>query len=142
MNLWFPAPGNSGAPRGNARRGANPSNRKMRCPMHRRTPVALLLLTSFGCCALAWSADKPTHAEDLDLTLDMDAIEPTVTVQEHHNRVEEQYSVNNNVYMVKITPSAGPAYYLVDPDGDGNMEMRRNSAGMDINVPQWSLFKW
>ena len=29
-----------------------------------------------------------------------------------------------------------------DDDGSGDMEMRRNAAGMDNRVPQWTLFSW
>ena len=109
--------------------------------MHRAlTPAVLLgaaLVTGPGS-----TAEKPTRVQELDLRLDPDVIEPSVTIRRHDNRVEEEYSVNNNVYMVKISPASGPPYYLVDPDGDGNMEMRRSSGGMDINVPQWSLFSW
>jgi len=84
----------------------------------------------------------PKEARDLDLSIDIDSLEPRVTIREQQNRVEETYQVNNNVYMIKITPSSGAPYYLVDPDGDGRMEMRYRSGGMDRNVPQWSLFSW
>ncbi len=72
------------------------------------------------------------------------AAEPTpeVTIKEHHNRTVEEYRNNNNLYMVKVTPSHGKPYYLVDDDGSGDMEMRRNAEGMDNRVPQWTLFSW
>jgi hypothetical protein len=50
--------------------------------------------------------------------------------------------VNNNTYMMKITPNAGAPYYLVDADGSGEMEWRRNTPGLDPRVPQWTLFNW
>ncbi len=67
---------------------------------------------------------------------------PTVTVKEHRNRTVEEYRNNENLYMVKVTPSHGTPYYLIDDDGSGDMEMRRNAAGMDNRVPQWTLFSW
>ena len=91
---------------------------------------------------LAFAQDKPSSVRDLDLSIDPSVIEPNVTIKKHGNRVEEEYSVNNNVYMIKITPSSGPPYYLVDPEGSGDYEMRRHAAGMDIRVPQWSLISW
>lgn len=91
---------------------------------------------------LAFAEKGPVSVKDLDLSPDPSDIEPTVTIKQHGNRVEEEYSVNNNVYMIKITPSSGPAYYLVDSEGTGDYEMRRNAAGMDIRVPQWSLLSW
>ncbi len=67
---------------------------------------------------------------------------PEVTIKEHHNRTVEEYRNNNNLYMVKVTPSHGKPYYLVDDDGSGHMDMRRNAEGMDNRVPQWTLFSW
>jgi hypothetical protein len=77
----------------------------------------------------------------LDLS-PVDDMEPKVTIEEHHNRTVEEYRVNNNLYMVKITPKAGKPYYLVDPDGSGTMEWRRNSLGMDVQAPRWTLLRW
>ena len=67
---------------------------------------------------------------------------PEVTIKEHQNRTVEEYRLNNNLYMVKVTPFHGKPYYLVDDDGSGDMEMRRNAEGMDNRVPQWTLFSW
>jgi hypothetical protein len=44
--------------------------------------------------------------------------------------------------MVKITPSIGPAYYMIDSDGDGNMDVRRSDVRRDMDVPRWVLFSW
>ena len=87
-------------------------------------------------------AEKPVSTKDLDLRVMDSDLQPQVTVQSYDNRVVEEYRVNNNLYMVKITPKSGKPYYLVDDDGSGEMEMRGNAAGRDIRVPQWSLSKW
>ena len=79
---------------------------------------------------------------DLDLTVVESDIQPAVTLQEHPNRVTEEYRVNNNLYMIKVTPSAGAPYYLVDDDGSGDMEYRRNSGTLGTRAPQWTLFSW
>lgn len=81
-------------------------------------------------------------ASGLDLSVDESDLEPTVTIQEHSNRVVEEYSVNNNTYMIKITPSSGAPYYLIDDDGSGELEYRRHSGGRDIRIPQWTLLSW
>ncbi len=70
-----------------------------------------------------------------------EVIEPEVTIIEKKDRTVEQYSVNGRVYMIKVTPSAGPPYYLYDLDGDGRMDVRQDSP-MDIGIPQWVLFSW
>ena len=67
--------------------------------------------------------------------------EPDVTIIERKNETVEQYSVNGHVYMVKIVPRTGPPYYLLDLDGDGVLDVRRDSP-TDISIPQWVLFSW
>ncbi|ESQ17202.1 MAG: hypothetical protein N838_04220 [Thiohalocapsa sp. PB-PSB1] len=79
---------------------------------------------------------------DLDLRVTQADIRPAITVQEFDNRTVEKYSVNNNTYMIKITPVVGPPYYLVDEDGSGEMAWRRGTPGAENNVPQWALFRW
>lgn len=78
----------------------------------------------------------------LDLRVTDADIQPTVTLTEHENRTVEEYRVNNNVYMVKITPNAGAPYYLVDQDGSGDMSWNRGRPGLDLQVPQWALATW
>ena len=48
----------------------------------------------------------------LDLRVHESDIEPAVTLRERENRTVEEYRVNGNLYMVKITPSVGAPYYL------------------------------
>ncbi len=82
------------------------------------------------------------RVSDLDLTVLDSDIQPGITIEEHPNRVTEEYRVNNNLYMVKVTPSVGASYYLVDDDGSGDMEYRRNSGTLGTRAPQWTLFSW
>lgn len=67
--------------------------------------------------------------------------EPEVTITEREDRTVEQYSINGRLYMVKITPRKGPPYYLLDLDGDGLLDVRRDSPD-NVSVPQWVLFSW
>jgi hypothetical protein len=69
-------------------------------------------------------------------------MEPDVTIIRRGKDLIEEYRINNRLYMVKIKPSIGPSYYLVDTDGDGNMDVRRSEAEKQIQVPQWVLFSW
>jgi hypothetical protein len=68
-------------------------------------------------------------------------LEPEVTIIETPNEQIQQYSVNGRVYMVRITPNSGPPYYLLDLDGDGELDVKSNNPG-DNWVPQWVLFSW
>lgn len=70
-----------------------------------------------------------------------EVIEPDVTIIETEKGEIQQYSVNGHVYMVRIVPTSGPPYYLLDLDGDGTMDVRRDGPE-DISIPQWVLFSW
>lgn len=68
-------------------------------------------------------------------------IEPVITIKRQDDAVIEEYSVNGNVYMVKVTPAVGPSYYLIDNNGDGEFNVRRHELDR-VTVPQWILFRW
>jgi hypothetical protein len=70
-----------------------------------------------------------------------EVLEPDVTIIESDEQKIEEYSVNGHVYMVKITPKGGAPYYLVDMDGDGDLEYHRSDLD-SMNVQQWRLFSW
>lgn len=68
-------------------------------------------------------------------------LEPAVTIRRPGNEIIEEYRQNGRLYMVKITPSKGLPYYLIDSDGDGSLETRRNSLD-DPEVVRWRIFSW
>jgi hypothetical protein len=45
--------------------------------------------------------------------------EPTVTILKRGTDLVEEYRVGGRLYMIKITPTSGRPYYLVDHKGDG-----------------------
>ena len=69
-------------------------------------------------------------------------IEPEVTIIQTEEELIEEYRVNGTLYMVKVTPSVGPPYYLIDQDGDGKLESRTTRLGSDSAIQQWILFQW
>lgn len=69
-------------------------------------------------------------------------LEPAVRIEQHENRTIEEFSVNDNVYMIKVTPKYGAPYTLVDPNGTGEMEWRRDTLGAEVAPPSWTLFSW
>ena len=70
-------------------------------------------------------------------------IEPTVTIKEREGRRIEEYSQNGRVYMIKITPVKGPAYYYLDTDGDGDLELRESDRKLNPVQPvYWKLKEW
>lgn len=86
--------------------------------------------------------DAPAPPDLPDPVESGQALEPEVTIIRQEDATITEYRVNGNLYKVKVVPFVGPAYYLVDMDGDGEMERRTNDINQDIIVPQWVLFSW
>jgi len=70
-----------------------------------------------------------------------EALEPEVTIIKSEEKTVEEYRLNGKLVMVKITPTAGPAYYLVDSDGDGTLDTQEDDP-RSASVQQWVLFSW
>lgn len=69
-------------------------------------------------------------------------IEPEVSIVRTEKELIEEYRLNGHLYMVKITPKVGKPYYLIDQDGDGQMEGKISDIYNTPRVPQWVLFSW
>ena len=67
--------------------------------------------------------------------------QPEVRIIRKKDVVIEEYRVNGHLRYVKITPTVGNPYYMVDTDGDGVLETREdNFSNPPIN--QWILLEW
>ena len=71
-----------------------------------------------------------------------EALEPEVTIIQKDDQKIEEYRIGGQLYMIKITPKNAPPYYLMDTDGDGNLETRRDDINSTIVGPSWKLFSW
>ena len=69
-------------------------------------------------------------------------MEPDITIIRRGEETIEEYRINNQLYRVKITPVIGPAYELVDSNGDGNLEVRQSDNMKGMNINKWVLFSW
>lgn len=67
--------------------------------------------------------------------------EPQVTIIKRKGATIEEFRVNGQLRYAKITPSKGPAYYMVDTDGDGLLDSRHDDLS-DPPVQQWILMRW
>lgn len=97
--------------------------------------------------SIAQAADKPTPEKILEPELPPriesgEALQPDITIMRKGKEIITQYRLHGELYMVKIKPDLGPSYYLVDSNGDGNMNVRRSDLERDIQIPQWILFSW
>lgn len=67
--------------------------------------------------------------------------QPEVRIIRRKDAVIEEYRVNGRLRYVKITPSVGNPYYMIDTNGDGQLDTREN----DLDNPpinQWILLQW
>lgn len=113
--------------------------------------VARLLITSAmfaisGIAAQAWAA-TPSDAELLEEVPSppkviegqpMDKSEITKR-KDGENDIEE-YRLNGEVYMVKVTPPSGKPYYLHREDRNG--DWINDGPTRPLSVPKWILFRF
>ncbi len=66
--------------------------------------------------------------------------EPEITIRQEADRSIEEYRINGQLYAIKVIPKVGEPYYLVDSEGDGQLDKRQERGR--LSVPSWILFKW
>ena len=104
--------------------------------------LSVLALAAGG----AHGADRPAGLQPIPdippppLSSSADAdLEPQVTITSRGEDKVEEYRLNGKLYMLKVTPSNGVSYYLVDDKGDGVMT-RRDTIGPNVKPPMWVIF--
>lgn len=98
--------------------------------------IALIL------AAPAWALDEspPTLQEAAPVAETV--AEPEITILERADSVIEEYRMAGRLYMVKVIPTHGMPYYMMDTDGDGSLETTRWGIAENMLIPQWILFRW
>jgi Protein of unknown function (DUF2782) len=66
-----------------------------------------------------------------------DHLEPEVRIVPKEKAMHEEYRLNGKLYMIKVIPSKGPPYYLIDPDGYG--QFTRSEHSPRIAIPMWVI---
>ena len=111
-----------------------------------RTFLALVVsLVAAG--ALAQSAPRPRPPGTVPLeepppppaVIESDpSLEPQVTIRKEGENTVSEYRIKGKLYMMKVTPSHGVAYYLIDNSGDGKW-VRMDSKDAGLRVPMWVI---
>ena len=70
-----------------------------------------------------------------------ESVQPDVTILETDRGTISEYRIKGRLYMVRIQPQIGPAYYLIDSNGDGTLDVQQDRVWNNA-VPQWLLFSW
>ncbi|PKM11360.1 MAG: DUF2782 domain-containing protein [Gammaproteobacteria bacterium HGW-Gammaproteobacteria-3] len=105
------------------------------------------LLVSFF--AFAQEAPPPPDIEGLPEPPDAlmpiesgETMEPDITIIRKGKQTIQEYRINGDLYMIKIIPDRGFPYYMIDTDGDGNLDVRGTDLEKGIHINQWKLLEW
>jgi len=66
--------------------------------------------------------------------------EPQITIVKKKGETIEEYRVNGQLYMMKITPAHGVPYYLHKEDQDG--EWINYGPVQPVSIPKWTIFRF
>lgn len=66
---------------------------------------------------------------------------PNVTIRREDDKIIEEYTQAGRVVMVRVTPKNAPPYYLLDTDGDGELDRREDDLG-SVGPVYWKLQEW
>ena len=113
--------------------------------MHFRWLLPLLLAPGLG-----WTQDaaNPAGLEPIpdgppEVSREQKVAAPEITIRQLGDQGSvEEYRVGGVLYMIRVNPTKGASYYLVDTDGDGNMETRYNDLQSNLAIPAWVLLRW
>ena len=67
--------------------------------------------------------------------------EPEVTIIKDGESTTEEYRINGQLYMVKVTPDGAPPYYLYK-ETEGSGWLRMEGISEPLIVPQWVVFEF
>lgn len=68
------------------------------------------------------------------------ADEPQITIIKKKGETIEEYRINGQLYMMKVTPAHGVPYYMHKEDQDGGWLM--DGPNQPLSVPKWTLFRF
>ncbi len=103
-------------------------------------PLSRLLSCSLLWFALLLSSALVSANPDRSRTAKKET--PEITITERDDQRIEEYRIAGRLYMIKITPDKGHAYYLIDSNGDGTLDSHRPELDENLFIPSWTLFSW
>lgn len=92
-------------------------------------------------------AAAPANAEPLEdvqpppKIKDGEALEePQVTIRKKGKDTIEEYRINGELYMMKVTPEGGVPYYLHKDDQEGGWI--NDGPTKPLSIPKWVIFRF
>jgi hypothetical protein len=107
-----------------------------------------MLLLMLFCVGIASAQPLPPELEPVpdgspEGTTDDENLQvPQVTIRRTEGGLIQEYRINDKLYMVRVVPRRGFPYFLVDTDGDGDLETRYNDLDDGLAVPAWVILSW
>lgn len=105
----------------------------------------ILFLPAFAFAADPDSNELAPVPEPPDLPAPVQSgeeMEPDITIIRKGKDTIQEFRRNGKLYMVKIQPQVGPAYYMLDTNGDEQMDVKKNDLDENTNINRWTLFEW
>lgn len=67
--------------------------------------------------------------------------EPQITIVQRGDERIEEFRIKGRLYMIKVTPSHGRPYFLIDQRGDGQMR-KYDDLSPNFQVPLWVIHEF
>lgn len=106
-------------------------------------PISLLLLLPV--VSLAADDEPAAVPEPPELPLPVQSgeeMEPDITIIKKGKDTIQEYRRGGKLYMIKIIPQVGPPYYMLDKNGDGVMDVKKNDLDRNTNINMWNILEW
>lgn len=104
--------------------------------------ILILLIPNF-CFAEEEIEEPMPEMPEMPMPIeDNEAMEADITIIRKGDETIQEFRKNGELYMVKIIPDIGPAYYLIDTNGDGNMDVEGSDLDRNLEVNQWKILEW
>jgi len=105
-------------------------------------PLLMLPIACFAVGANNVPADVP-EPPDLPMPVQSgEEMEPDITIIRKGEDTIQEYRRNGQLYMIKIIPQVGPPYYMLDTNGDGKMDVKKNDMDKNTNINMWNILQW
>ena len=109
--------------------------------------LKVLCLLCFMIPLLSFAEDNPPNLEPLPDIPPPPAganlespDEPEITIVKKGEDTIEEYRINGELYMMKVTPSHGKPYYLTKDDP--NSSWTNSGPNPPLIVPRWVIFRF
>lgn len=96
--------------------------------------LSLLFFFHLGFSENTENISSPPTDYEYDASLD----QPEITIREEKDEFIEEYRLNGNLYMIKVTPKNMPSYYLIKYDQNGDW-VRKDMEGSAVSIPMWVI---